>query len=194
KEIKYCWNNEYKNRFNRTLFDEPTDRPTDKPTDESTDDQTKFVFGILNGRVWKSKFDEKISKTNFSSENSDELNKENNKIVESNDVDKHLNVHSFNLYMDTVSTLFQKVTTDEYKKSTELTGNLIKWDVCVYNDKIELEVFKKGKLISMRIENYHYPYKFDFEFRNYHEIIARSLFNNNDIVILTTFGILIYTF
>ncbi|EXX71887.1 uncharacterized protein OCT59_027321 [Rhizophagus irregularis] len=25
KEIKYCWNNKYKNRFNQTLFDKPTD-------------------------------------------------------------------------------------------------------------------------------------------------------------------------
>ena len=71
KEIKYCWNNKYKTRFNHALFN--------KSIDEPTDDQTKFVFGIRNGRVWKSKFDEKISNTNFSSENSDELNKENNK-------------------------------------------------------------------------------------------------------------------
>ncbi|PKK66102.1 hypothetical protein RhiirC2_807711 [Rhizophagus irregularis] len=70
KEIKYCWNNKYKNR-NRF-----------KPTDEPTDKKTKFVFGILNGRVWKSKFDEKMSKTNFSSENSDGLNNENNNIGE----------------------------------------------------------------------------------------------------------------
>src|SRR5688500_5245832 len=79
KKIKYCWNNKYKSRFNQTLFDEPTDEPTDKPndkptdeptdestdepTDESTDGQSKLVFGIRNGRVWKSKFDEKMSKT-----------------------------------------------------------------------------------------------------------------------------------
>ena len=58
KEIKYCWNNKYKNRFNQTLFDEPTDEPTDKPTDEPTDESTddqslclEFemdVFGNLN--------------------------------------------------------------------------------------------------------------------------------------------------
>ncbi|UZO26924.1 uncharacterized protein OCT59_019135 [Rhizophagus irregularis] len=71
--IKYCWNNKYKNMFNLTIFDEPTD------------EQTKVVFGMLNGRVWKSRL---MSKTNFSSENSDELNKENNKIIECNDDDR----------------------------------------------------------------------------------------------------------
>ncbi|GET62476.1 hypothetical protein GLOIN_2v936055 [Rhizophagus irregularis DAOM 181602=DAOM 197198] len=59
--------------FNLTIFDEPTD------------EQTKVVFGMLNGRVWKSRL---MSKTNFSSENSDELNKENNKIIECNDDDR----------------------------------------------------------------------------------------------------------
>ena len=73
KEINYCWNNKYENM---NMFNQI------KPTDDPTDDQTKFVFGFRNGHVWKSKFDEKISKMNFSSENSDELNKENNKIVE----------------------------------------------------------------------------------------------------------------
>ncbi|PKK55566.1 hypothetical protein RhiirC2_802056, partial [Rhizophagus irregularis] len=122
--IKYCWSNKYKNRFNQTLFD----KPINKLTDEQTDKQTKFAFGILNRRVWKSRL---MSKTSFLYENSDELNKGNNKIVECNDDNKktykHLNVHSFNLYMDTVSALFQK---DE-KESTESTENLIKWDIRV---------------------------------------------------------------
>ncbi|PKY40246.1 hypothetical protein RhiirA4_531362 [Rhizophagus irregularis] len=190
KEIKYCWNSKYKNMFNQTLFD------------ESTNEQTKFVFGIQNGHVWKSKLDEKMSKMNFSSENSDELNKKNNKIIE---CDEYLNVHSFNLlYMDAVSTLFQKATTNggsaeypkTFKKLTESTENLIKWDIRIGNDKIELKVFNKNNtewnLISTRIEDYYYPHKN----RDYdqHELIASSLFNNNDIVILTTFGILFYTF
>ncbi|GBC33917.2 hypothetical protein GLOIN_2v1767492 [Rhizophagus irregularis DAOM 181602=DAOM 197198] len=164
KEIKYCWISKYKNRFNQTLFD------------ESTDDQTKFVFGILNERVWKSKFYENMSKV---------------KVIKCDDDDKKtyklLNIH---LYMDTVSTLFQKATInddDSEKELTVSTENLIKWDIRVDDGKIKLEVFKKGKLISMRIENYHYPYKSDDDFRNNHKLIASSLFNNNDIVILTTF-------
>ncbi|GET53949.1 hypothetical protein GLOIN_2v75200 [Rhizophagus irregularis DAOM 181602=DAOM 197198] len=161
----------YKNMDNQTLFDKPTDEPTDAPTD----DQTKFVFGILNERVWKSKFYENTSKT---------------KVIKCDDDDKktynHLNVHSFNPYMDTVSTLFQKVTTNGgYKEElTESIENLIKWEI--YSDyyKIRLEVFKKinteWELISTRIENH--PYRFN------HYLIASSLFNNNDIVILAEFG------
>ncbi|EXX52921.1 hypothetical protein RirG_248730 [Rhizophagus irregularis DAOM 197198w] len=183
KEIKYCWNNKYKNSFNQTLFD------------KSTYYQTKYVFGILNERVWKSKFDEKMSKTNFSSEKSDELNKENNKIVE---CDEYLNVHSFNLYnMDTVSTLFQEAIANDREESIELTGNLIKWYIHINIDdgKIKLEVFKKintkWESISTRTENF--PYKFKKSYEK-HELIASSLLNNDDIVILISFGILIYTF
>ncbi|CAB4445352.1 unnamed protein product [Rhizophagus irregularis] len=147
--------------FNQTLFDEPTDEstdkptdePIDKPTDESTtdepiDEQTKFVFGILNGRIWKSRL---MSKMNFSSENSDELNKENNKIIECNDDDKktykYLDIHS-NLYMNTVPTLFQKATTKIEKESTELTqlaDDLIKWDIRIENGKINLAVSTVNK-------------------------------------------------
>ncbi|PKY49577.1 hypothetical protein RhiirA4_545380 [Rhizophagus irregularis] len=183
KEIKYCWNNKYKSRFNQISFDEPTD----KPTDESTDDQTKLMFGILRERVWKSKFDEKMSKMNFSSENSDELNKENDKIVER---DEYLNVHSFNLYMGTVSKLFQEAIND--RKSIELTGNLITWNIHVYEDKIKLVVFKKIKKINTEWE----AISMKTEYHPYDscKLITGSLFNNNDIVILTTFGILIYTF
>ncbi|PKC58610.1 hypothetical protein RhiirA1_470716, partial [Rhizophagus irregularis] len=170
KEIKYCLNNNYKNNFTlkfHTLHETI---------------QKKFVFGILNGRM---------SKTNFSSENSDELNKENNKIVE---CDEYLNVHSFNLYMNTVSTLFQKAI-DREKESTELAGNLIKWDIRVGDGQIKLEVSKKintkWESINIRIENYYYPYKYGSDFRNNHKLIASLLFSNDDIVILTTFGILI---
>jgi hypothetical protein len=190
KKIKYCWYNKYKNRFNQTLFDEPTD------------EQTKFVFGILNGRGWKSKFDEKMSKMNFSSENSEE----NNKIIGCDDdkinkkTYKHLNIHSFNLNMDTMSTLFQKATTNDGHSKKESTENLIKWDIHVDDGKVNLAVFNKHNtewnLIGSRIENYHYSYKSEIlnEISNSHKLIASSLFNNNDIAILTTFGILIYTF
>ncbi|PKK57387.1 hypothetical protein RhiirC2_871830, partial [Rhizophagus irregularis] len=112
-----------------------------------------FVFGILNGHVWKS------------SKYSDELNKENSKIIECNDNDKinketyeHSNI---NLYMDTVSTLFQEAITNDSNSKKELTEsdeNLIKWDVRVYKGKINLEVFNKYNTIK-RIEIYYYPYK-----------------------------------
>ncbi|UZO24535.1 uncharacterized protein OCT59_016831 [Rhizophagus irregularis] len=177
KEIKYCWNSKYKNILNQTLLEEPTDdEPTDEQTDKPTDEQAKFVFGILNERVWKSKFYE-------------------NKVIECDDDDKITyklsNVH---LYMDTVSTLFQNAKCESGKKLiTESIKNLIKWEIYAEDDKIKLEVFKKintkWELISTRIEIYPYRSKYG----EYHNLIVSSLFNN-DIVILTTFGILVYNF
>ncbi|UZO14412.1 uncharacterized protein OCT59_005869 [Rhizophagus irregularis] len=166
KEIKYCWNSKYKNWFNRLNLIFGKD-------DEQTD-------GILNERVQKSKFYENMSKT---------------KVIECDDDDKktynHLNVHSFNPYMDTVSTLATTIS-DRTNKLTESIENLIKWEINSNYTKIKLEVFKKinteWELISTRIENH--PYKSS----NGYDLFASSLFNNNDIVILTTFGILIYTF
>ncbi|PKY36797.1 hypothetical protein RhiirB3_460257 [Rhizophagus irregularis] len=116
------------------------------------------------------------------------------KVIECDDDDKktynHLNVHSFNPYMDTVSTLFQRAIGCGCKKElTESIENLINWEIYSDIDEIKLEVFKKintkWELISTRIENHPYQTKY---------LIVSSLFNNNDIVILTTFGILIYTF
>ncbi|PKC53494.1 hypothetical protein RhiirA1_479181 [Rhizophagus irregularis] len=95
--------------------------------------------------------------------------------------------------MDTVSTLFQKASND-YIDSIELTGNLIKWDVHVGDGDGDgeiklnkLEVFKKinTKWESINTKIVDYPYT---------KIIASSLLKNNDIVILTTSGIFIYTF
>ncbi|GET64058.1 hypothetical protein GLOIN_2v1767492 [Rhizophagus irregularis DAOM 181602=DAOM 197198] len=163
KEIKYCWNSKYKNWFNRLNLIFGKD-------DEQTD-------GILNERVQKSKFYENMSKT---------------KVIECDDDDKktynHLNVHSFNPYMDTVSTLATTIS-DRTNKLTESIENLIKWEINSNYTKIKLEVFKKinteWELISTRIENH--PYKSS----NGYDLFASSLFNNNDIVILTTFALII---
>ncbi|PKY35503.1 hypothetical protein RhiirB3_456392, partial [Rhizophagus irregularis] len=117
------------------------------------------------------------------------------KVIECDDDDKITyklsNVH---LYMDTVSTLFQNAKCESGKKLiTESIKNLIKWEIYANDDKIKLEVFKKintkWELISTRIEIYPYRSKYG----EYHNLIVSSLFNN-DIVILTTFGILVYNF
>ncbi|PKY31392.1 hypothetical protein RhiirB3_448978, partial [Rhizophagus irregularis] len=121
------------------------------------------------------------------------------KVIKCDDDDKktykHLNVHLFNPYMDTVSTLFQNATCNSKKELTESIENLIKWEIYADDDKIILKVFKKinieWELFSMRIENYPYRTKY---INIHHVLIVSSLFNINDIVILTTFGILIYTF
>jgi len=126
--IKYCWNYNYKNRFNQTLTDEPA----------------KSAFGILNEHVWKSKIEERIK-------NSDELNNENDKIIENDSAEKinkniyeHLNIHSFNPYMDFISKLFQEVTKKlSFKHEQELLQSFVKWKIRINDKKIDLQVFKK---------------------------------------------------
>ncbi|UZO14353.1 uncharacterized protein OCT59_005813 [Rhizophagus irregularis] len=80
KEIKYCWNSKYITRFNwcNLLFD------------KQTDEQTKFVFGILNERVWKSKFYENMPKT---------------KVIECDDDDKKTYINKSRLLKDGVASL-----------------------------------------------------------------------------------------
>src|SRR5438034_1238234 len=97
--------------------------------------------------------------------------------------------------MDTISTLFQEAIEEKYKHQEAIqeepechsVQSSIKWEISVSDYKIELQVFKNDlNLICKKTENHDYPlpiYK-----------IASLLFNNNDIVILTTFGILIYHF
>ncbi|RGB26448.1 hypothetical protein C1646_770412 [Rhizophagus diaphanus] len=93
--------------------------------------------------------------------------------------------------MDTVAALFEKAINDKKKKLIVSIENLIKWEIYSDYNNIKLEVFKEinteWKLIDKKIENF--PYS---SYGN--DLIASSLTNNNDIVILTTFGILIYTF
>jgi hypothetical protein len=179
--IKYCWYNKYKNRFIKTYG------PTDK--------QTKFTFGILNGRVWKSKFEEKSSNL---SENSDESNNESDKIIECGD-DEKINEKTYEHFdMDTVHRLFQKATTFAYEKE-ELIQNLIKWKIKTDFYKIELQFFKKinanneWDLIHTKIE-YYSLFKYYGKYCDDHKLIASLLFNNDDIIILSKFGILIYHF
>ncbi|PKY53418.1 hypothetical protein RhiirA4_426000 [Rhizophagus irregularis] len=119
------------------------------------------------------------------------------KVIECDDDDKktykHLNAHSVNPYMDALSTLFQRDIGGYHHHLIESIENLIKWDIHSGGGEIRLEVFKKinaeWELINTRIENY--PYK---SFSGCDLIYNSLLLFNNDIVILTTFGILIYTF
>jgi hypothetical protein len=182
--IKYCWNNKYKNIFNQTYG------PTDKEID--------FTFGTLNGRVWKSKFEEKLSNL---SENSDESNNENDKIIECGD-DEKINEKTYEHFdMNTVHRLFQEAIKVgcNYPREQELIQNLIKWKIKTYGYKIELQFFKKinvnneWDLIHTKIE-YYSLFKYYGKYCDDHKLIASLLFNNNDIIILSTFGILIYHF
>uniref|UniRef100_U9SXG5 Ion transport domain-containing protein n=1 Tax=Rhizophagus irregularis (strain DAOM 181602 / DAOM 197198 / MUCL 43194) TaxID=747089 RepID=U9SXG5_RHIID len=166
---------------------------------------TKYVFGILDGHIWKIKFEEILSKMNLTFENTDE-NIENwyfdNDFKISNEIHKtydHLNIHLIkpSMGMDTIYALFQKVKPhSKNKKELESSQNLIKWEISTIDTyKIRLQVFKKinvnnqwneEDLICTRVENVNESYSIN--------LLGIKLLDDSDIVILTTIGILIYNF
>ncbi|EXX53259.1 hypothetical protein RirG_245710 [Rhizophagus irregularis DAOM 197198w] len=146
---------------------------------------TKYAFGILDGFIWKIKF--KFDKR-FSLKHSNELNGEND---ESWNVkcDYTYEYLSILLYTDTIYAFIKKAKS--YKDEHELIQDLIKWKIKIENEKIKLEVLNKDESgewnsIITRIEN--------FNIIKRKGIILRGikLYNNGDIVILTTIGLLIY--
>jgi hypothetical protein len=169
---------------------------------------TKYAFGFLDNYVWKIELKEEISKMNFSLKNSNEIAEDceswyfdddvkiNKETYETYDC---LKIHNLvdDPYMDAIRALFQEVISNyTYEDKLELAQNLIKWEIKVkrnrYNhDEIELQVFKKindnseWKLICRTFKN---P---DFYAEKLY-ICGIKLFNDNNIIILTTRVLLIY--
>ncbi|POG71445.1 hypothetical protein GLOIN_2v1794049 [Rhizophagus irregularis DAOM 181602=DAOM 197198] len=166
---------------------------------------TKYVFGILDGHIWKIKFEEILSKMNLTFENTDE-NIENwyfdNDFKISNEIHKtydHLNIHLIkpSMGMDTIYALFQKVKPhSKNKKELESSQNLIKWEISTIDTyKIRLQVFKKinvnnqwneEDLICTRVENVNESYSIN--------LLGIKLLDDSDIIILTSIGLFIYHF
>ncbi|CAB4423671.1 unnamed protein product [Rhizophagus irregularis] len=163
---------------------------------------SKYIFGILDGYVWKIKLDEKISKINFLFENS-ELNNKSDEIIESNKKTNKetLNVHFLNSYKDMIHTLFQKGISyiNSVISEKELIQDLVTWNIETSDGKtIKLQVFKrievdsKWDLICTRIDKFNIQNSIGFYFNiGFYEI---KLFNNDDIGLLTNMGLLIYRF
>uniref|UniRef100_U9UR74 Uncharacterized protein n=1 Tax=Rhizophagus irregularis (strain DAOM 181602 / DAOM 197198 / MUCL 43194) TaxID=747089 RepID=U9UR74_RHIID len=150
---------------------------------------SKYIFGILDGYVWKIKLDEKISKINFLFENS-ELNNKSDEIIESNKKTNKetLNVHFLNSYKDMIHTLFQKGISyiNSVISKKELIQDLVTWNIKTSDGKtIKLQVFKrievdsKWDLICTRIDKFNIQNSIGFYFNiGFYEI---KLFNDDDI-------------
>uniref|UniRef100_U9TT30 Uncharacterized protein n=1 Tax=Rhizophagus irregularis (strain DAOM 181602 / DAOM 197198 / MUCL 43194) TaxID=747089 RepID=U9TT30_RHIID len=155
---------------------------------------TKYVFGIRDGHIIKIKHEEILAKNSSKFEIPNEIienwyvdddfknKKETYKTVDL------LNIIFNNRYMDTIHALFQEIDHIKYNEVT-LTQNLIEWKLKLDKGIIRLEVFGNNTVnsqdpICTREENINAG----------QYVLGFKLFNNNDIVILTTFGILIYTF
>ncbi|GET62243.1 hypothetical protein GLOIN_2v1874127 [Rhizophagus irregularis DAOM 181602=DAOM 197198] len=165
----------------------------------------KYAFGILDGNVWKIKLEENISKINFSSQNSDVQ-----VIEDSNDYfDEHLNINLFKSYMDEIRELFQKLSNSksEYKRKLKqndqnlveriiITDKLLQvWKIKIIgHNKIMLRVFKKAdvkrkwELTDTKIT------KFNVSDARKIKLLEIKLFTDDDIILITTIGFLIYHF
>jgi hypothetical protein len=90
-----------------------------------------------------------------------------------------------NSYINDIHELFQEA---EHKKLEKLEKNFVKWDINVKNStkSIDLQVFKNNNLICKREEK--------FKVNNELESLKIKLINDDDIIIITNIGLLIYHF
>ncbi len=197
--LKFCWN-ESSNRLNvenlPILFD-------------NIKTNTKYLFCFINGHVHKIPFEE--NKFHLLT-NSDKLNSNNGddeKILTNEEMKENnyhqLNIRLFNVDMSIIRKLFHKVNNKELKfKSYKSEYEIDQWEIKIDDDEkqIELKVYKNGSSYT-RIENcyniinnitsnkkvYLFP---NFWYGKDIRIITGEIFNNNDIIVLTTIGIFIY--
>ncbi|PKC75174.1 hypothetical protein RhiirA1_528989 [Rhizophagus irregularis] len=193
--IKHCWE-ECLNRLRlkgKILQNLPSSVQT-------TD---KYAFGILDGDVWKIKLEENIPKINFSSQNSDV------QVIEDiNDhFDEYLNINLFKSYMNKIRELFQEVSNSKIEYEGKLKRNdqnlveriiitdklLQVWKIKIIdNNKIMLRVFKKADISSKWKLTYTRITKFNVSDVRNIKLLEIKLFTDDDIILITTIGFLIY--
>src|ERR1043165_5637077 len=130
--------------------------------DEKDETTTKYAFGILDGYIWKTKFEEKkyfnklnekypkLKSTSNELNNeyeswetylgSDESNDANVKIIDDFDIKMYdLNIHLLSPDMDTIHGLFKNAieSTNNFKENIEEENDLIKWKAEIDDEKIK---------------------------------------------------------
>ncbi|GBC03272.1 hypothetical protein RclHR1_05040013 [Rhizophagus clarus] len=140
----------------------------------------EYIYGILDGYVWKYKLDF----TDFSLDDLD--SNSDDKVKAKTYDDLSVNLFNHHQHMITIYKIFQNELSSNVNES-------IKWDLDIAPGAIFLKVFKKIKVnddwewnyICERLIKHEYISPF------MHRIISSSLFSNDDIVILTTMGFFI---
>jgi hypothetical protein len=152
----------------------------------------KYAFGILDGDTWKIDLEEMISNINS---NSNELNNDNSDKSKSSNLDEifdQLHINLQNSYMNTIKELFEElehISSEYIYDSDDSVQKFIKWRI-INNvpGVIELQVREKNNVnnvICKRVE------RFKMDCKGLHGI---KLYNDNDIIILAKYGLLIYHF
>ncbi|GBB98779.1 hypothetical protein RclHR1_03320005 [Rhizophagus clarus] len=151
---------------------------------------TKYVFGFLDGRIWKVELEEILEKMNLTSENLDEINEEwyfdndlniNDEVIETYD---YLNINLLNSQMDTVRELYQEsIDKSPLHIKQDLEYKSFKWSIYIWEGKFILQVFEKSL-----------AYKKEEDWNDHAKLIGSKLLDESNIVILATTGLYIYHF
>ncbi|GBC17526.2 hypothetical protein GLOIN_2v1881126 [Rhizophagus irregularis DAOM 181602=DAOM 197198] len=141
---------------------------------------SEHIFVFIDGNIWK--IDLKKTMTNEEYDNDVKINEEMSKMYD------HLHILFLNSYMDTVRELFQEAITN-YNSKYELKAsqNSIEWRITCNDYKIKLQVFKNNVSICTR------DVKF-VELTVVSSLLGFKLINDDDIIILTSIGPLIFHF
>jgi hypothetical protein len=154
----------------------------------------KCAFGIKDGDIWKIELEKMIP--NIINSNSDELNNDNSdksKNINLDEIFDQLHINLQNSYMNTIKELFEEVILSEYiYDSDDPVQGFTKWRI-INNDSgvIELQIREKNNvnnIICTRVE------RFKMDCKGLHGIKLLSDNNDNDIIILAKYGLLIYHF
>jgi hypothetical protein len=174
----------------------------------------KYAFGILDGYVWKIKLEEDLSKINLPFQNFEDVNENfyyhfDNNFRSNKETCECLDINLFNPHMDKIHELFQKVSDSRNKYKQKLNQNdqnliernvityglLQVWKIKIINqNKIMLRVFKrvdvnsKWELTCTKISIFKVS-----KIRKI-KLLEIELFTDDDIIIITTIGLLIYHF
>ena len=213
--MEYCWK-ECLDRLKRNLEEYQTESLSKVPS-FLFNIANKYVFGILDGYIWKIKFGREI---NLLFKIPDELDNENDKIIEgwnmylgfnkdSNDDakeinDKHSNIHlCIKFIQEIISDLLEfteaveqaKITSSKHKKELKTEPSdqdLIKWEIQTGYREIKLQVFKRINIINEWVLICTRVENFNFYYTNF--LYEVKLLNDNDIILITEIGLFIYHF
>ncbi|GET00426.1 hypothetical protein GLOIN_2v1874127 [Rhizophagus clarus] len=158
--------------------------PTESfPNDIQT--TTNYAFGILDGQIRKLKLGELFTKMKLTFKNSKEFVEDGYAFNVNKKID--------NPYMEILPAVFQKVI-DQEKYKEESSRNLIIWEINLNENKLELQVFKKINVSSQWSKLDLICEKVVELWCSGTELLWNELYNINEIIVLTSYGLFIFHF
>ncbi|PKB97836.1 hypothetical protein RhiirA5_432418 [Rhizophagus irregularis] len=162
--------------------------------------KTKYAFGIQGGHILKIKHKEVLATMNLKSEIPNEIIDwylsidVNNVNINKKTYETHILLN--NNSQDTIYALFREININNYEE-LELTQNLIVWKINFGDGMIKLRVYNKDKYDTDKCDAEKEPIPICVKVENISAdqyLLGTKLFNDSDIIVLTTKGLFIYNF